>query len=31
MEVIVDIYNKILSYNKKNISYEIDLDGNIRI
>jgi len=29
MEIIIDIYNKILSYNKKEISYEIDIDGNI--
>ncbi len=29
MEIIVDIYNKILSYNKREISYEIDIDGNI--
>ena len=29
MKIIIDIYNKILSYNKKEISYEIDIDGNI--
>ena len=29
MEIIIDIYNKILSYNKKKISYEINIDGNI--
>ena len=29
MNTIIDIYNKILSYNKNNIQYELDKEGNI--
>jgi len=29
MNTIIDIYNKILSYNKNEINYEIDKEGNI--
>ena len=29
MNTIIDIYNKILSYNKNDIQYEIDKEGTI--
>jgi hypothetical protein len=29
METIIDIYNKAISYNKQQITYEFDKDGNI--
>jgi prophage antirepressor-like protein len=29
METIIDIYNKAITYNKQNIGYEMDKDGNI--
>ena len=29
MNTIIDIYNKTLSYNKNDIQYELDKEGNI--
>ena len=30
MNTIIDIYNKILSFNKNDIQYEFDKEGTIR-